>query len=136
MINQLIHNGILITEVPVPTHLTLTIQGQSRELTPKQIEMAMAWAKKHGTPYIKDSVFVRNFLEDFSSELGIQPPLSIDQVDFEPAVAIVLAERAAKKQLTKEERKGLAAERKAKREALKEQYGYAIIDGERVELAN
>jgi DNA topoisomerase-1 len=51
-------------------------------------------------------------------------------------VAIVLTERAAREQLTKEERKALAVERKVKREAIKEQYGHAIVDGERVEIAN
>ncbi len=101
-----------------------------------QAEMATAWAKKQGTPYVEDSVFVRNFMQDFSAALGIEPPLSVEEVDFDPAVAIVQAERAARKQLSKEERKALAAERKAKREALKERYGHAIVDGERVEVAN
>jgi DNA topoisomerase-1 len=51
-------------------------------------------------------------------------------------VAIVAAQRRAKEQLSKEERKALAAERKVKREALKEKYGHATVNGERVELAN
>jgi DNA topoisomerase-1 len=136
MLTQLVHNGILITEVPIPSHLELTIRNQRRELSQRQIEMAMAWAKKQGTPYIEDAVFVRNFMQDFSAALSIDPPLSVEEVDFGPAVAIVLAERAAREQLTREERKELAAERKAKREELKEQYGHAIVDGERVELAN
>jgi DNA topoisomerase-1 len=60
--------------------------------------------------------------------------LSVDEVNFTPAINVVLREKAAKQALTKEERKALAAERKVQREALKEQYGYAIVDGERVEL--
>jgi DNA topoisomerase-1 len=136
MLEQLVHNGILITEVPLPSHLELMIRGQRRELSPRQIEMAMAWAKKQGTPYVEDAVFVRNFMQDFSAALGIDPPLNVEEVDFGPAVAIVLAERAAREQMTREERKALAAERKAQREALKEQYGHAVVDGERVEIAN
>jgi DNA topoisomerase-1 len=136
MLKQLVHNGILVTEVPIPAHLELTIRGERRELLPMQTEMAMAWAKKQGTPYVKDPVFARNFMQDFSAALGIEPPLSVEEVDFGPAVAIVQAERAAREQLTKEERKALAAERKVKREALKEEYGHAVVDGERVEIAN
>jgi DNA topoisomerase-1 len=104
------------------------------ELTPKQEEMALAWAKKHGTPYVEDPVFIQNFMDDWGAALGVRMPLSVDEVDFTPAINVVLAERAAKAALTKEERKALAAERKVKREALKEQYGYAYVDGERVEI--
>ncbi len=136
MLKQLVHNGIIIIEIPVPSQLTLTIRGERIQLSHRQIEMAMAWAKKQGTPYVEDATFVSNFMQDFSAELGIAPPLTVDQVDFGPALKIVQAERAAKEQLTREERKELAAQRKAKREELKEQYGYAIVDGEQAELGN
>jgi hypothetical protein len=49
---------------------------------------------------------------------------------------IVQAERIAKERLTPEERKALATERKAQRELLKEKYGHAMVNGERVELGN
>jgi DNA topoisomerase-1 len=65
-----------------------------------------------------------------------KPPLSVDKVDFGPALEIVQAERLAKEQLTPEERKASAAQRKAERERLKEQYGHASVNGERVELGN
>ena len=38
--------------------------------------------------------------------------------------------------MSKDDRKALAAKRKAQREALKAKYGYAIVDGQRVELGN
>ncbi len=136
MLKQLVHNGILVLQIPHPSHLALTIRGERRELSPRQIEMALAWAKKQGTPYVEDSTFARNFMRDFSAALSINPPLTVDEVDFGPALEIVQAERAAKERLTREERKSLAAQRKEKREQLKEQYGYAIVDGERVELGN
>jgi len=136
MLKQLVHNGILVLQIPQPARLTLVVRGERRELSPQQIEMAMAWAKKQGTPYVEDSRFIRNFMQDFSSALGVNPPLAVDEVDFEPALEIVQAERAAKAQLTREEKKALAAQRKEEREQLKEQYGYAIVDGERVELGN
>jgi DNA topoisomerase-1 len=134
MIKQLVHNGIRVPEVPLPSHLELTVRGKRRELSPEQIEMALAWAKKQGTRYVEDATFTRNFMQDFSTALSIAPPLTVNEVDFGPAIEIVQAERMAKKRLTREERKALAAQRKAQREQLKEQYGYAIVDGERVEL--
>jgi DNA topoisomerase-1 len=136
MLEQLVHNGIVVAAVPLPARLELTVRGERRELSPTQKEMALAWAKKQGTPYVEDPVFVRNFMEDFSAALGVAPPLAVDQVDFGPALAIVQAERAARERLTREERKELAAQRKARREQLKEQYGYATVNGERVELGN
>jgi len=136
MLKQLVHNGILVLQIPQPSHLELVIRGERRELSTQQIEMALAWAKKQGTPYVEDATFTRNFMWDFSAALGINPPLAVDEVDFGPALAIVQAERAAKAQLTREEKKALAAQRKEQRERLKEQYGYAIVDGERVELSN
>jgi DNA topoisomerase-1 len=136
MLKQLVHNGIRVPDVPLPTRLVLGIRGERSELSPKQKEMALAWARKQGTPYVQDATFVRNFLLDFSAALGIEPTLEIDEVDFGPAIEIIQAERASRAQLTREERKALAAQRKMERERLKEQYGYAIVDGERVELAN
>jgi len=136
VLTQLIHNGILIPPAPVPRGLVLTVCGQPVPLTPRQEEMALAWARKQGTPYVEDSGFVRNFLQDFSAALGASPPLALDEVDFTPAVHIVEAERAAKASLSDEERKAQAATRKAAREALKEQYGYAMVSGVRTELGN
>jgi DNA topoisomerase-1 len=98
--------------------------------------MALAWAKKQGTPYVEDRVFTRNFMVDFCQELGLDSAVPVEDVNFGSAIAIVEAERAAREQMTKEERKALAAERRVKREALREQYGYAMVNGERTELAN
>jgi DNA topoisomerase-1 len=136
MLKQLIHNGVVVPEAPPPLGLVLTIDGQPVALAPAQEEMVLAWAKKQGTPYVEDPVFVQNFMADFSQALGLDEGLSRDQVDFRPATRIVEAERRARERMTREERKALAAERKAQREALRERYGYATVDGERVELAN
>ena len=136
MLEQLIHNGVVVPEPPPPVGLVLEIRGRRVPLTPKQEEMALAWAKKQGTPYVEDPVFVANFLADWSEALGLDEPLSEEEVDFHPAIRVVEAEREAREQLTKEDRKALAAERKAQREALRQQYGHAIVNGEKVELAN
>jgi DNA topoisomerase-1 len=136
MLEQLVHNGIVVPESPPPVGLVLTVRGQPVALTPRQEEMSLAWARKQGTPYVEDSTFVRNFMIDFSQALGFAPVLRVDEVDFHPALQIVRAERQARERMSREERKALAAERKARREALRQQYGHALVDGERVELAN
>ncbi len=136
MLKQLIHNGVIVPEPPPATGMVLRIMGKPVALTPKQEEMAIAWAKKQGTPYIEDRTFVRNFLEDFCQELGLNSSLSLDDVDFAPAIQLVQREREARERMTREERKELAAERKTERETLREKYGFAKVDGERTELAN
>ncbi len=136
MLKQLIHNGVVVPEPPPPVGLVLRVRGEPVALTPPQEEMALAWARKQGTPYVEDPVFVRNFMADFSRALGLDETLAVEEVDFGPALRLVEAERQARERLTPEERKALAAERKARREALRERYGHAIVNGERVELAN
>jgi len=136
MLEQLIHNGVVVPEPPPPVGLVLEIRGRRVPLTPKQEEMALAWARKQGTPYVEDPVFVANFLADWSEALGLEQALAEEEVNFRPAIRVVEAEREAREQLTKEDRKALAAERKAQREALRQQYGHAIVNGEKVELAN
>ncbi len=136
MLVQLIHNGVVVPEPPPPRGLVLTVRGEPVALTPQQEEMALAWARKQGTPYVQDPVFVQNFMADFSRALGLDEALTADEVDFRPAIQIVEAERQARERLTPEERKALAASRKAQRQALRERYGQAIVNGERVELAN
>ncbi|HNR68064.1 MAG TPA: DNA topoisomerase I [bacterium] len=133
---QLIHNGILLPEPPPFRELYLMARGKKVMLTPKQEEMAIAWCRKIGTPYVNDVVFIRNFLQDFSRELGIAPVLRLDEIDYAAVLEAVLAERAAKEAMSKEEKKRLAAERKSAREELKERYGFAIANGQRIELAN
>ena len=136
MLKQLIHNGVIIPESPPYQGLSITVHGKEIKLSPRQEEMAYAWAKKKGTPYVEDSIFIRNFLIDFSRELGYNKPLSIDSINFEQLDNRVAAEKAQKEALTKEQRKALAAERKEIREKLKATFGHAIADGERIELAS
>jgi DNA topoisomerase-1 len=136
LLEQLIHNGIIVPEPPPYRGLVIRVRGEPMRLTPKQEEMALAWAKKVGTPYVEDPTFVENFMLDFSAELGIDGALSIDDVNFRPVVRVVEAEREARAVLTREERKEQAAIRKAIREELKEKYGHATVNGNRVELGN
>jgi DNA topoisomerase-1 len=136
LLKQLIHNGVIIPQPPPYRGLVIQVRGHPVKLAPKQEEMALAWANKRGTSYVSDPVFAANFMQDFSAALGFNPALDIGEVDFSAAIEVVEAERAAKKRLTREERKAQAAMRRAIREELKEKFGHAIVNGQRVELGS
>jgi DNA topoisomerase-1 len=110
------------------------VNGKPIRLTAEQEEMAVAWAKKVGTPYVNDRVFAKNFHRDFSRKLGIK--VKPEDVDYSEVLSFVQKERVRMENLSKEEKKQLRVQRKALREANKERYGYAWVDGARVEIAN
>jgi DNA topoisomerase-1 len=134
--HQLVHNGIVVPDPAAPLGLCITIRGAEVMLASAQEEMAFAWVRKLGTPYVEDAVFQTNFLSDFSSVLGFSLPLALSEIDFTNCVKVVNKERYRLNHLSKEQRQALAQERKSQREALKARFGYAIVDGQRVELGN
>lgn len=133
---QLIHNGVQIPKKPEWKKLHITVQRRQIALTPEQEEMAVVWVKKLGTDYVEDPVFVKNFFQDFKKALGLDAKISLDNFDFSDVTKSVSREKAYKLSLTKEEKKKLAAERKVIRESNKEYFGYAIVDGKKVEVGN
>jgi len=134
---QLIHQGVLIPKRYEPKGFHVKINGEPVALTPLQEEMAVAWVKKLGTDYVKDPVFIKNFFTDWSAAMGRSDrPLSPEQVDFSEIIAYVEREKQIKANMSKEEKKKQAQDRKALREANKEKYGWAIIDGVKTEVGN
>jgi DNA topoisomerase-1 len=131
---QLHHNGVLVPPRYEGKNLSIKAKGKKVKLTPEQEEMALAWAKKVGTPYVEDPVFAKNFHRDFSKNLGIR--VKHGDVDYSNVLSLVEKEREWKANLSKEKKKQLAAQRKAKREANKERYGYTHVDSVKVEVAN
>ncbi len=132
--DTLSHNGVLVLELPDFPPFEITARGRQLQLNPLQSEMAVAWVRKLGTPYVDDPVFAENFMTDFSSALGIHPPLKVNEIDFSQVIDYVESERSRKEAMTKEEKKADREARKKIREELKEEYGYAIADGEQMEL--
>jgi len=133
---SLIHNGILVIEPPPPRGLSIKARDEEITLSQLQEEMAVAWVRKLGTPYVDDPVFAKNFMIDFSKALRISPILEVDEVDFKEVIRVVAEEREIKENMTSEEKKTAREERKNVREQLKEKYGHALVDGERMELGN
>ena len=130
---HLSHNGIIVPKYG-PKGFHIIFKGKKIDLNPEQEEMAVAWVRKLGTEYVEDKVFIKNFFDDFCKALGVNG--SVDDFDFSEIKKWVDKDREAKLNMPKEEKKKLAAERKTIREANKEKYGFAIIDGEKVELGN
>jgi DNA topoisomerase-1 len=58
------------------------------------------------------------------------------EIDFSEIKSFVLRERTKKEALTKEEKKAQAEENKVKRLEMREKFGYAEVDGQRLEVAN
>ena len=133
-VNSLQHNGVIVPPKYKGRNLSVKIRGQTINLSDEQEEMAVAWAKKVGTPYVEDPKFVENFHDDFGKKLGVK--LLPSDVDFTDIIQLVQRERESKQNLPAEVKKALAAERKAQREANKLRYGYATVDGQRMELGN
>ena len=133
-VNTLHHNGVIVPWKYKARGLSVRIKGQLLSLSEEQEEMIVAWAKKVGTPYVDDPKFMENFHEDLGKALELK--LLPGDVDFSDIIRLVQREREEKLVLPPEVKKAQAAERKAQREANKEKYGYAIVDGQRMELGN
>ncbi|UCC33586.1 MAG: DNA topoisomerase I [Candidatus Bathyarchaeota archaeon] len=131
---RLQHKGVLVPPQSEGIGLTIMVKGNRIRLTSEQEEMALAWTRKVGTSYVEDDVFARNFHHDFSKRLGAA--VELGEVDYSEVLSFVQRERIRKANLSKEERKEQASQRKAQREVNKEHYGYAWVDGEKVEIAN
>jgi DNA topoisomerase-1 len=159
------HNGVYVPPYDY-RGLSVKIHGQTLNLSPMSEQMAIAWArKKLSLLSPPDKVYYINFLEDFlgilitenrsSASLNSFKSEHLDNlkkdskpwvldgkfkddpdIDFGDVIKRVLDEQQKKLILSKEEKKKLAAERKVRREALREKYGYAIVDDKKLEIAN
>ena len=133
---QFQHNGILFPPLYKRQNIKFKIKDKEVRLTLLQEEMVYQWAKKKDTPYVQDVVFQNNFVHDFTQTFRSKNEITYQDLDFTAAYELIEREKEAKLRMTKEEKKALAAERKADRERLKKRYGKATIDGQIVELGN
>ena len=111
-----------------------------------------------------DQVFKHNFMREFLNELKAENPSAIflnsfipnylhniehppatlnngsqpanQEIDFTQVANYIENEKAKKEALTKEIKKQQAEERKVKRLEFKEKFGYAEVDGQKLEIAN
>ena len=156
------HNGIF---VPIYDYkgFSVKIDGQTVKLTPKSEQMAVAWVRKSlSTVSPPDKVFKHNFMKEFLNQLKAENPSSgfldafiprylqniehppqiqnsggqINEIDFSQVCSFIETEKAKKEALAKEVKKQQAEERKIKRLEFKEKFGFAEVDGQKLEIAN
>ena len=164
VMKSLKHNGIFVPYYDYKG-FSIKINGQTIKLTPKSEQMAVAWIRKTlSTVSPPDSVFKRNFMREFLGQLkkenssagfldgfsskyltSIDNPSAIlnngnqpldSEIDFSEVTSYIEQEKQKKLSISKEEKKQQAEQRKAKRLEFKEKYGYAEVDGEKLEIAN
>jgi len=129
------HNGVLFPPFYEYKNLNLKIRGNYLPLNPEQEEMAWEWTKKRETPYVKDEVFISNFLSSFKKTLPREySNVSISEIDFSDIIKT--QEDTKLKNNDPKIKKRLAMARKKLRAELKERYGYAEINENKVEVAN
>jgi len=163
VMKSLKHNGIF---VPVYDYKSFCIEinGQTFKLTPKSEQMAVAWVRKAlSTVSPPDKVFKHNFMKEFLNIVKEENPSAsflpafiskylnniehppatqnngqqaVQEIGFNQIVNFIESEKAKKEALTKEIKKQQAEERKVKRLEFKEKFGYAAVDGQRLEIAN
>ncbi|MEM2953148.1 MAG: DNA topoisomerase I [Candidatus Bathyarchaeia archaeon] len=154
------HNGVYVPPYDYKG-LSIKIKEKTVKLSPKTEQMALAFIKKVQSASPPDKVFYKNFMQDFLQRLKTENPQldfletfhyehlkNIEENDFEPQAAVdseidfseisayLEQEKIKKENLTKKEKKRLAKQRKAQKEALKKKFGYAIVNGKKIEIAN
>jgi DNA topoisomerase-1 len=156
VMKSLKHNGIYVSSYDYKG-FNIKIQGQTIKLKPKSEQMAIAWIrKKQSILSPPDEVFEKNLMQEFLEQLKQENP-SLDflrsfsanylekiknvtpidsAIDFSEVSKYLDNEKQKKLNMSQAEKKKQAAERKAKREELKEKYGYALVNGEKLEIAN
>jgi DNA topoisomerase-1 len=159
VLKSLAHNGIYVSQYDCKG-FSIKIQGHTIKLTPKTEQMAIAWIKKtQSTVSPPDKVFRRNFMQEFLEQLKTENPATdfLDsfspdylkkietdnadnarnsEIDFSEVTQYIEQEKLKKLNMTQTEKKQQAQQRKVQREALKEKFGYAFVDGEKLEIAN
>lgn len=152
------HNGVYVPPYDCKG-FSVKVQGIPIKLSPKTEQMAIAWVRKEQSKLSPpDKVFYKNFMDDFADTLksenpslkvldnlkirsDVEPlnngkPRADMEIDFSEVREYVLKEQLRKGNMTKEEKKALTQERKAKREALKAHFGHATVDGKEIDIAN
>jgi DNA topoisomerase-1 len=158
------HNGIVVPAYE-PKGFSIMINDHKIKLQNKSEQMAVAWTRRNLSTTVPppDAVFKKNFMKEFLAQLKAENPSEtflidftqrylfgienlqatvnndsgqVREIDFTEIKDFIQQEKIKKEALTKEEKKQQAEERKIKRLENKEKYGYAEVDGQRLEIAN
>jgi DNA topoisomerase-1 len=132
--STLSHNGPLFPPEYEHKNFDIKIGEHWVKLSKEAEEVLFWWTQKHNTEYVKDEVFKNNFWNDFktllpSHYLSYSFP---DNWNYTSILEYIDKEKRNKIKITKEDKN----KEKQEKEKIKEQYGYAIIDGQKIELLN
>jgi len=143
-LKSLSHYGVYI-----PTHsvigLKIKCKGKEFELSLAGEQMAIAFVRKFDTPYTQDETFVQNFIADFATELisssvgfkdQVKGNIGFKDFDFSAVKEYLEKVKTLTQSMTKQEKKKATELKKTIRDMLKEKYGFAIVDGDRIPLMN
>ncbi|KXZ56848.1 hypothetical protein GPECTOR_1g765 [Gonium pectorale] len=126
MWSTLRHCGVLFPPEYEPHGVKMLYDGKPVDLTPDQEEVATMFAVMKDTDYMKKTVFLKNFWEGFQEVLGKKHVIkSLEKCDFTPIYDWHMAQREAKKSMSKEEKDRIKKE-KDEKEA---KYKVAYVDG-------
>jgi DNA topoisomerase-1 len=165
VMKKLKHNGIYVPTYDYK-EFNIKIQGTTIKLSPKSEQMAIAWIRKtQSTASPPDKVFMKNFMREFleqlrdenrslqfleafaagylqkiedyaGNDIGNSDSVIHRDIDFTEIADFVKQEKQNKENMSQAEKKQRAAERKVTREEMKAKYGFAEVDGQKLEIAN
>ncbi|KAG0268757.1 DNA topoisomerase 1 [Actinomortierella ambigua] len=132
------HNGVMFAPdyVPLPSNIKMKYDGKPISLAPEVEEIAGFFGSMLETDHARNPVFQKNFFNDFrkvARQYKTQPEIKeFAKCDFTSMFEYFQEQREKKKAMTKEDK----AKIKAEKEALKEKYGFATLDGRKEKVGN
>jgi len=133
MWDTLRHGGVAFPPDYKPHGVKMLYDGKPVDLTPEQEEVASMFAIMKDTAYATKPQFLKNFWDGFKEVLGKNHVIkSLDKCDFTPMYNHFMAEREAKKNISKEEKIKL----KEEKEAAEAKYKTAFVDGRAEPVGN
>lgn len=127
------HNGVMFPPEYKPHKLPVIYEGENVYLDKDAEEAATLYAKYIDTEYVKNRTFNKNFWKDWKKILGPNTVIkSLEGCDFGLIVKHILTEKENKKQLTKEQKEAL----KAQKDKEEKEYKTAIVDGKEQPVGN
>lgn len=127
------HNGPMFPPPYEPHGIPLILNGVKIKLTPDVEEYATIFSRYIDSPYMDNSIFVKNFSTDFKN---ILPPnlksYKLEDFDFTLIKKYIVSNSEKLKNLSKEEKERI----KKKNDELDEPYKTCIIDGGQQKVGN
>ena len=137
------HNGIYIPNYS-PIGLSVRFKERWIPLDAEGEQMAISFVRKLETPYVKDPVFLSNFLSDFVHKINPLKPdeeydmcwLDIENYDWTDIQEYLNDLKSNTESMSTEDKKLAKTLKTELRDKLKEKYGYAFVDGKKMPLMN